>query len=278
MLRKLNDILSLFTYDQPELTASEIAEILGRPRSTIYRLLARVADEGFLDHDEDTGRYRVGMRLAVLGDLAQRSTTLQRVILPVLQRLSRDLRATATIMVRAGSEGLTIEVVESLQPIMLPVLLGGHLPLHATAGGKVLLSCLTEEQRREVLRPPLKRYTRFTVTNIARLTNELERVCQKGYATVHGDWVEDVWAAAAPLRNHNGDVVGAITVGCTRQRMEVLKMSSMIDAVVAAAAEGSAVLGFWGVRSKGRLSDVSAKPSTRVRAHRGAARVRRRVR
>ncbi len=175
MLRKLNEFLSLFSYETAELTALEIAEWLGRPKSTVYRVLARVADEGFLDRDEATGCYRVGIFFAVLADLAPRSTSLQRLVFPVLPRLSRETQESVTLLVRHGGEGLAIAVVESVQPLMVPMLRGGHLPLHVTSGGKVLLAWLPDDERRSVLRAPLERYTEHTVTNIAQLMGELDR-------------------------------------------------------------------------------------------------------
>jgi DNA-binding IclR family transcriptional regulator len=137
VLRKLDEFLSLFSYETAELTALEIAEWLGRPKSTVYRVFARVADEGFLDRDEATGCYRVGIFFAVLADLAPRSTSLQRLVFPVLLRLSRETQESVTLLVRHG-----------------------------------------------------------------------------------GAWVADVWAVAAPVRNHTGAVTGAITVGGPRGRVE----------------------------------------------------------
>lgn len=239
MLTKLNEILSLFTLERPELTALDIAERLGRPRSTVYRLLSSIADAGFLDYDEVSGRYRVGIRLAALGGLAQRSTTLQRVVHPTLLRLSAEVRETATLMVRSGSEGITIDMVECIQPVMLPGVLGGHLPLHASAGGKALLAWLAPERLLGALQQPLKRYTATTIIDIGQLEDELDQIRERGYSTVQGEWVDEVFGAAAPVLNHSGTVVGAITVGAPRARANSETLAVLGDAVRRASAEAS---------------------------------------
>lgn len=244
MLKKLNDILSLFTPMRPELTALDISELLDRPKSTVYRLLTSVADAGFLDYDELTARYRVGIRLAALGEIAQRSTTLQRTVYPTLVRLSGETRETATLMVRSGSQGTTIEMVESFEPIMVPAVLGGHPPLHASAGGKVLLAWLSLPQRREILRTPLTRFTLTTITDRAKLEGELDRVRDRGYSMVRGEWVHDIFGVAAPVRNHSGVVVAAITVGVPRARASTERMAMLQEAVQLAAADASAAGGF----------------------------------
>jgi DNA-binding IclR family transcriptional regulator len=88
MLEKASAVLDLFTEAHPELGAPEIAARLRRPRSTVYRLLGRMAEAGFLDQDEATGRFRPGMRLALLGEVARQSTSLQRQAHPALVAVS----------------------------------------------------------------------------------------------------------------------------------------------------------------------------------------------
>ncbi|MGQ0641139.1 MAG: IclR family transcriptional regulator [Gemmatimonadaceae bacterium] len=251
MLTKLNEILSLFTPERPELTALDVAERIGRPKSTVYRLLSSIADAGFLDYDDNTSRYRVGIRFAALGELAQRSTSLPRVVRPTLLRLSAEVRETATLMVRSGSEGITIDVVEWFHPVMLPGVLGGHLPLHASAGGKVLLCWLSPEQRLAAMKPPLQRFTASTTTDVDRLTRELDRVRECGYSTVRGEWVEDVFGVAAPVMNHFGQVVGAITVGAPRARANDEVLAVLSESVRRAAADASVANGLDVARTPG---------------------------
>src|SRR5215475_14407995 len=66
MIDKADAILALFTPEQPELAVIEIAALLRRPRSSVYRILSRMAQVGFLDQDPATGRYRIGIRLGGL--------------------------------------------------------------------------------------------------------------------------------------------------------------------------------------------------------------------
>ena len=140
MLQKLGKVLALFTPEQPELSVREIARVFRWPKSTAYRILSRIEASGFLDRDEHSGAYRLGIRLAAYGELARHSTSLQRVVSPWLRKLSDATSETATLMLYNGTEGVTVDVVESFQPLMLPGLLGGSMPLHATAGGKALLA------------------------------------------------------------------------------------------------------------------------------------------
>jgi IclR family transcriptional regulator, acetate operon repressor len=266
VLQKLSDVLALFTPDRPELSVREIAKPFRWPKSTAYRILARVEEAGFLDRDERSGLYRLGIRLATLGELARHSTSLQRIASAALHRLSAETAETATLMLLHGAEGVTVDVVESYQPLMLPGLLGARQPLHATAGGKVFLAWAPPGRQRALIRPPLKRYTSTTTTDVDTLMRELDMSRRRGYTTVNGENVEDVVGVAAPIHDHHGDVSAALTVGGPRSRTAT-KLESLGLATIAAAASVSAALGYHGHKSHGsiaaprRAAAAPAKPS-----------------
>jgi IclR family acetate operon transcriptional repressor len=248
VLQKLSDVLALFTPDRPELSVREIAKPFRWPKSTAYRILARVEDAGFLDRDERSGLYRLGIRLATLGELARHSTSLQRIATTALHRLSAETAETATLMLLHGPEGVTVDVVESYQPLMLPGLLGARQPLHSTAGGKVFLAWAPPGRQRSMIRPPLKRYTSTTITDVDILLRELETSRRRGYTIVNGENIEDVVGVAAPIHDHHGNVSAALTVGGPRSRAAA-NLDSLGVAVMAAAASVSAALGYHGPRS-----------------------------
>jgi DNA-binding IclR family transcriptional regulator len=243
MLHKANAILALFSVDRPELAVVEIAELLERPRSTVYRILGNMAEAGFLDQDPVTGRYRIGMRLAMLGELARHSTSLQRSVFPSLLQVSEVTGEMTTLMVPSGGEGVTVDVVESYHPLKIPGHLGGRFPLHATAGGKVLLAWRPREDIERTLAKQLERRTATTITAPARLRKELETVRRLGYGVAKGEWLEDVYAIAAPVRDHRGQVVGALGAACPKSRWKQSHFKLMAEAVLDGATSATRALG-----------------------------------
>lgn len=242
MLDKLNRVLSLFSSKQPELAVLDIAKALRWPKSTTYRLLSTIEKQGFLDRDEVSGLFRLGIHLATLGDLARHSTSLQRLAMPVLRQLSTETGETATLMVLVGSEGITIDVAESHRPLMLPGLLGGRMPLHATAGGKAFLAWSSPRQLQALLHPPLARFTPTTITSVDDLMKELAASRRRGYTIVNGEHVEDVVGVAAPIRDHRGSIPGVLTLGRPRSRASV-KLEMLGQEVMKAADTVSRSLG-----------------------------------
>ena len=273
MLATLKTVLALFSDRTPELAALEIAERLGRPRSSVYRLLRTFEEAGFLDYDERSSRYRLGIRLAALGALAQQSSPLQRALHPVLIRLARESGECATLLVRSGAVATTVDIVYAPQPLVVPGVLGGHPPLHASAGGKVLTAWLADGERRALLGETLTRYTAATITDLPTLMEQLDDVRRSGIAIARGEWYADVYGMGAPVWDHAGAAAAAVTIGFPSVRAGAARLRQLQPLVARAAAEGTAVLG--GTPRVAREADAPAlatpsphRPSTLDRRRR----------
>lgn len=246
MLKQLDQILSLFSRERSELSVLEAAALLHRPRSTTYRLMSQVEKAGFLDQDPETGRYRLGIKLAALGELAQRATSLQRIAQPVLRQLSAQTGETATLLLLIDGEGIAVLHAESAQRVVAKGLVGRHWPLHASAGGKALLAWRPDSGGVDLLRKPLKRYTPGTIASVSELRAELNKVRARGYATVRGEFIDDVWGVAVPLFNHREEVEGALTLGGPRSRVTRARFPELGEILMFAGEKVSRSLGYAG--------------------------------
>jgi len=102
VLRNARAVLDLFTLDRAELGVVEAAALLNRHKSTVSRWMSAMEDAGFLERDRQTGRYRVSMWLAALGEVARRGTSLQRIAHPILEALAAATGETANLAVLDG--------------------------------------------------------------------------------------------------------------------------------------------------------------------------------
>src|SRR5262245_22722095 len=99
MLRKAMEVLDLYSAERRELGVMETAQLLDRPKSTTSRWLAEMEQAGFLERESTTGRYRISMRLAALGELARQSTSVQRLARPALEALTAATGETSNLVV-----------------------------------------------------------------------------------------------------------------------------------------------------------------------------------
>jgi IclR family acetate operon transcriptional repressor len=284
VLKQLDHVLALFSQERPELSVLDAAALLRRPRSTTYRLMAQIEKVGFIDRDSETGLYHLGIRLAALGELAQRSTSLQRIAQPVLRRLSQQTGETATLLLLLDGEGTAVLHSESSHRVVAKGLLGRYWPLHASAGGKALLAWRPEEEAIKLVKKPLKSYTPTTVATLPALRRELRLIRERGYATVRGEFMDDVWGVAVPIFNHREELEGAITLGGPRSRVTRARLPELGKMLMAAGEGMSRSLGYGGVYPRTTVSmDAShledsngALPAPRVTKRRPAARTKRR--
>lgn len=246
MLHQAMEVLRLYSPARPELGVVEAAELLGKSKSTVSRWLRQMSDAGFLVRDAETGRYRPSMELAALGELARRSTNLQRAARPVLNNLVEEEKETANLVILSGDQGVNVEGVQSPRSVQHMGVLGRRLPLHATAAGKVLLSGMGPQDREACLGRPLEAYTPRTVTDPDLLRAELEEVWERGYAVAWRELEEDMAAVSAPVHDHRGEVVAAVTVSVPTGRWKRARMEVLGQAVAAAATRLSVELGWRG--------------------------------
>jgi DNA-binding IclR family transcriptional regulator len=244
MLRKTMEVLSLFSLTRRELGVVEVAESLGRPKSTVSRWLAAMERAGFLERDAESSRYRLSLRLAALGEIARQTTTLQRLARPSLGWLAERTGETANLTVLVGLEAVNVEVADSPRPVMHIGWIGRRLPVHATASGKALLAHADGALVTALLARGLERFTPDTITDGDALRAELELVRARGYATVWAELEPDLAAVAAPVRDHRGVVVAAIAIGGPVSRCPRQQLATLASHVVEAGHELSGKMGY----------------------------------
>jgi DNA-binding IclR family transcriptional regulator len=93
--------------------------------------------------------------------------------------------------------------------------------LHCTAAGKSILTHLPEERLQRVLEGgELPENTSNTITSPQKLADELEEVCQRGYAVVDEEQVQGIRAVGAPVLTADDDVEGAVAISGPTSRLQ----------------------------------------------------------
>lgn len=237
-------ILRSFTEAEPELGVGELSRRLGLHKSTVSRILATLEREGLVGRHPETGKYRLGLGLVSLAGVALGRLNVRGASQPHLPALVEATHETVNVVVRDGGECVNVEREASTRPIHYTGWIGRRMPLHCTAGGKVLIAWLPPAQREAILPAPLRRYTAQTLADPARLEASLAAIVALGYAIDHDEFEEGFSAIAAPLRNHMGEVAGAIAVSGPTYRMEPGQIEAFIPSLLETCRRISADLGF----------------------------------
>ena len=191
-----------------ELGTNEIARRTGINASTVSRLLATLADAGFVEQVPATGRYRLGVRLVRLGHAVVARLDLRELARPHLEALAADTGETATLSLPAGLEAVTVDFVQSPSSVQSVAQLGRPSVGHATATGKVMLAYSPTS----AVATELTRYTPRTIVDPRRLAAELDTVRLHGWASAAGEREPDLNAIAAPVVDARDELAAIVGV------------------------------------------------------------------
>lgn len=244
MLQKTMAVLELFSPVRREIGVVEAADLLKRPKSTVSRWLAAIAEAGLLDRDAHSGRYRLSMRLAVLGEIARDATGIQRLAHPCLEELTSATGETSSLTVLVGSEAMNIDAVLSPRPIIHVGWVGRRFPCYATASGKTLLAWREPADVKRLLPRRLPKLASRTITSMDDFFHELARVRDHGYSTAWRELEDELAAVAAPVRDHTGDVIGALAISAPVSRVPIRALAALARSAADAASSLSLRLGY----------------------------------
>ncbi len=190
------------------LGVSELSDQLGLAKGTVHGLLRALQQEGFVEQDHDTGKYQLGGSLLQLGNIYLDVNELRGRSLAWAENLA--IRSGEAVRVGTAHDGGVLVIHHVFRPDnTLQILeVGSHLPLHATALGKVLLAFEGAEPPPE----PLSHLTRETVTTLVELDTELDEVRHRGWAPEQEEAVIGEASIAAPIVGRRGHASGAIGV------------------------------------------------------------------
>ena len=114
---------------------TDLARRLGIAKSTAHCLLATLTDEGLLEQDPATGRYRLGLVVFDLAAAAQ-SVDLHEAVLSPMTELRN--RTGETVAVLDGREVVYVERLDSPNTLRLFLEVGRRNSAHSTGCGKAL--------------------------------------------------------------------------------------------------------------------------------------------
>jgi DNA-binding IclR family transcriptional regulator len=209
---RLLSVVSCFSMRRRELTLTEISKLSGLPLSTAKRLIAELCEVKMLERTEQ-GAYRIGIRLWQLGSLAPDARDLREAALPYMHDLSNAVAENVQLLALSGSEGVVIERISARQAVPTRTDVGGRLPLHATAVGKVLLAYAPEPFLGEFFDRELARFTRSTITDPAVLRDQLHSVRTTGVGYSYEEMSTGAVSIAAPIfATSTGGLRGALGI------------------------------------------------------------------
>jgi len=239
-------VLNLFSHVVTEWTVKDIAQALDLPYSTAYRYVSTLQASGYLQRQDRTGVYRIGLAVIELAGVALNQLDVRVHGLAYLDHLADVTRLNANLAVLYEADVLHVGyAVRSRVPRMYTIL-GRRTPAHLTALGKAMLAYRPFwEVKRLIEEHGWRPRTPKSICSFPELERELNLIRQRGYALDDQEQNLDTRCVGAPIRNRLGSVIGAISVSAlVSDGMTEERLSELAHAVVEHASMISYRLGY----------------------------------
>lgn len=199
------DLLEALSEEADEFRISHLSEKLNMNKTSVFRLLATFENRGYVEREEGSGKYRLGLSIYEMSQKFLSRMRLLRKARPVMEQLVRQCNETAYLVVRRNDEVLFLDMVDNAQKVKIVSLVGRRFPLASTAAGKVFLAfdgtAGTGNRGRTA---------KTAFAGVA--TEVLAAVRQNGTCIDQNGVGEGITCTAAPLFSGNGELAGVLAL------------------------------------------------------------------
>ncbi|MDB5821630.1 MAG: hypothetical protein JWR21_334 [Herminiimonas sp.] len=193
------DLLLCFHAGESVLGNRDFAQRTGLSTSTVSRLTHTLVVLGYLRHDAQRGKYRLGASVLAMGYPLLASMQIRQIARPLMKNLADHVSGAVSLGIRDRTRMVYVETARSTDSLVMTPDIGASIPLLSTAMGRAWLSRAPAAEREMVLNQlrvsdPVQYREFATPAQEARKAFE-----QSGYCVNRGEWRGDVFGFAVPL-------------------------------------------------------------------------------
>ena len=224
-LQKAVEVLNCFTV-KPFLGVTEISEMLGLYKSNVHNILSTFKSMNYLEQDEGTGKYRLGVGIFDLSRALGDRFAITKIAMPYMQEIANITGMRVYLAVPHSDEVIYLEAMYPADSVnLMRSLLGERAKMYCTGIGKAIMANLPEEEIEEYSGRELVPFTENTITEKEALKAELKKIKLRGYAIDNMEHEFGVKCVAIPIFDKYGKVCAAISIsgpslGYDEKRME----------------------------------------------------------
>lgn len=233
--RRILNILEEILLNPDNFSAKKISHKLDIPLATIYRHIETLCDERFLIASSSKN-YIPGpkIRNIILHSLPyEPNFTLRR---SYLRKLTAEIKETVSLSVPIGTKLVYFDRIEFHWPMQLNLEAGDHLPLNASASGKLYLSSIKKDDALEIFKNIKTPATaKNTITEISQFKKELNKISKQGYAFDDEEWFNGMVGLSLPITNANNELCFCLSTHTAKSRKNIDDLKKILPLMLSAA-------------------------------------------
>jgi IclR family KDG regulon transcriptional repressor len=230
-------IIELLSKQKQSLSLLEMSSGLGFPKSTIHHILSTFLLHDYIVQEPDTKKYFLGLKFLSIGKVILESMDIRKIANKYLRLLHEECNEAIHLAILRNGQVVYIDKIDKSVGLSLATYIGFATEPHAAAGGKVLLSDLSQKEIMDIYRnKTMKRYGKNTITNLRKLFRELKSVKKQGFAIDNEEYYEGIRCVAAPVRA-GGQIAASISITGSVFTMTMERINQELKELVMKTAE-----------------------------------------
>lgn len=230
VLDRMMSLLDALAQSDEPVSLKKLAEITELHPSTAHRILNDMVACRLVER-ADSGTYRLGLKWLELGNLVKARLSVRDAAHLPMRALHKLTGQTVNLSVRQGDEIVYIDRAYSERSGMQVVrAIGGRAPLHLTSVGKLFLADDdVSKLKNYVAQSHLKGHTPNSISDLAELEKELEKVRAVGHARDDEELEIGVSCMAASILDDSGRLVAGLSLSAPTERIQEEWLKSLKD-------------------------------------------------
>ncbi|MDF3808819.1 MULTISPECIES: IclR family transcriptional regulator [Rhodopseudomonas] len=222
-------VLEAFDAGSALLGNAELAARTGIPRPTVARLTHTLAELGYLRHDPELGRYRLGARALRMAHPLLAGMRFRQVARPLMQDLAQSVRGTVSIGMLDGTAAIYVETARSGDLGAHVPDIGMPIPVVLTAMGRAAAATLPAAEAVLLAQRLAADDAELWAACGDNYRAGLRQCAQRGFCSCPGEFMAAIHAVAAPLFHARGQQQAfAINCGIPAYRLRSGQLESEI--------------------------------------------------
>lgn len=231
--------------DNKEMRLQEISDYLGLNKSTAHRLAAELCKNGFLQKNEMTKLYQLGMKFVEVSSHIIDNMDIRELAKRGIKELNDVTKETIHLAVLVDKQVIYVDKMESAHAIRMYSRIGKVAPLYCTGVGKAILAFQSTEMIDHLLDSVnFQKFTPNTIVSRKDLMRELATIRKNGFAFDREEHELHVGCIAAPVRDNAMNVIASVSITSVLYQLKLENLVAYKDLLISVCAEISKGLGY----------------------------------
>lgn len=224
-------IIKSFSIARQSLSMTELKEITGISIPSLQRVLSTLVYEGFLQKNEKTKKYQLGMELYFLGNLVQKNSNILNAAMEVMERIRDTTNESVSLNTLFQNRSQKcIAYCKSYHVLTTETHVGIVSPLHAGASAKVILAHMEMSDIMNYLETyELEKFNENTIVDKDKLLEELQKIRENGYAVSYSERIKGAFSLSVPIFSSLDHVEDSMSIVIPIARIEEYNLENLIN-------------------------------------------------